>query len=178
MKYYCIADPIPLIKTAPSDNFFENLPLIGTPTFGRLPITDTALQEVFTQSDYLILCKTLDDALILRQIKIDKKTNKKADVFNKVANCPTTDYAIYEVEIDNTQKIEFTSLANAPKTLLAQLVSYDLYFKAIYTNDQLELPAIDTYCDKKSELNPQLIKCHYFPLDGVKETETIDCSIF
>jgi hypothetical protein len=67
MRYFCIANSIPLIKTAPSDNFFENLPIIGTPTFGRLPVTKAKMQEAFNQSESLILCRTLDDALILRQ---------------------------------------------------------------------------------------------------------------
>lgn len=178
MKYYCLANPIQLIKTMPSDNLLENLPIIGTPTFGRLPVTDARMQEAFVQSESLILCNTLDDALRLRQIKIDKKTNMKPDFFNKIANCPLTDYAIYEIEIDSGVKIEFKNLSDAPKTLLAQLVSYDLYFKAIYANDRLNLPAIETCCYPKDELNPQLLNCHYFPLDGVIANETTTCVLF
>lgn len=177
MKYYCIANPIHLIKTAPSENFFDNLPVLGTPIFGKLPVTETKMRDAFEQSEELILCSTLDDAMRLRQIKIDKKTNMKADCFNKTANCPLTDYAIYEVEIDDKVQVKFNDLIDAPKQQLAQLVSYDLYFKAIY-GDRLDLPCIEICYDKKSVFNPQLLKCHYFPLDGVKENEGMECALF
>lgn len=180
MKYYCIADPIPLIKTVPSDNFIDNLPLVGTPTFGKLPVTDAKMQAVFFKSEHLIVCRTLDEAMIVRQLKIEKKTNLKPDFFNNIANYPTADYAIYEIEVDDQIKVHFGALVNVPLKQLQEVVSFDLYIKALYSRDTLELPDIDVCYDKKIAFKPQLIDCHYFHLNGFKEEGTMisTCTLF
>jgi hypothetical protein len=177
MRYYCIANPIPLIKTIASDNFIDNLPLVGTTIYGKLPVTDNKIQAIFFKSEHLVVCRTLDEAMILRQLKIEKKTNLKPDFFNKVANYPVADYAIYEIEVDRQIKVDFVSLVNLPLKQLYEVVSHDLYIKALYSRDTLELPDIDVCYDKKTAFSPQLIDFHYFHLNGFKEEDST-CSLF
>lgn len=169
MRYYCIANPIPLIKTIASDNFIENLPLVGTTMHGKLEVTENKIQAAFFKSEQLIVCKTLDDAMILRQLKIEKKTNMKPDFFNNVANYPVADYAIYAIEVDGKIPVNFVNLGKLPITELYDVVSYDIYMKALYSRDTLELPDIDVCYVKKIALSPQLIDFHYYHLNGFKD---------
>lgn len=178
MRYFCLANPIALIKTTPSGRCLDNLPLFGTSMYGKLPITEAKIRDAFDDAEYLILCKTMDDALILRQTKLDKKFNSHPDFFNKINNLPPEDYVIYEVEIKNDIKVNFKDLTNLSKNLLASLVSYQLYFKSIYNPYDLGLPNVELCYEKKDLLKPRLIRYHYFPLDGVKEDEGTNCTLF
>lgn len=183
MRYYAIANPFPLIKMDPADNMLDDLPFIGIPLYGKLPITKASIQEAYNQSEDLTLCKSLDDAMRLRQIKIDKNVVTRPDFFNTVANCPSADYAIYEVEIDERIKINFQTLVNAPNHHLRQLVSMDIYKTTVVIGDRTELPDVDYCFGKKVFFNPELIQCHYFPLDGGVENtytnkKTSCCQLF
>lgn len=61
MKYYCLGNPIVLVKTQYSDKWLSNVPFFGTPIFGKLPMTQSRMRSVYDRSPRLVLCRTLEE---------------------------------------------------------------------------------------------------------------------
>lgn len=148
MKYFCIADAIPALKTSYSDNFFQNLPIIGTPIFGWLPIGKKEMESAFANSTTLILCKTFEDAALLREIKL-----KTYEFYMQ------KEYAIYEIESD--AELTFSMLNEAAESDLKIVVSDELYTDARFKeNGRDKIPPIQICLTTKEQLKPTLLKCH------------------
>ena len=113
MKYYCIGNGIGLVKLQYSTNFLANLPVVGTPIYGKLPVTPAKMLEAFECSEELTFFKSLDDANQFRHSKITLGNTNVTPEFRKGAiaqGYPLCDYAIYEVEIDEDIEPKFTNL--------------------------------------------------------------------
>lgn len=182
MKYYCIGSGIGLVKLQHSTNFFDNLPLTGTPMFGKLPVTQAKMHEAFERSEEFVFCKSLEDANKLRHSKITVGNTNVTPEFFKGAiaqGYPLGDYAIYEVEVDENIEGNFTNLNEKTVEQLEKLVSFNLYFKVQCLQDRSDIPSIEVFSANKSELNIRLLSCHYLSLvDGNEEvTEQSGCTI-
>ena len=162
MKYYCLGHAITAIKTKISHRFLDNLAVDKRPVSSNLPITQLQMRDAFLTSDDLILCKTIDAAMALRQNKCDFNPN----------GYPNSDYAIYEVEIDTPIEHLFCKLIDAPTIQLEHLVSSSLYYTASIFEDRSRIPNIEICLAKKKDIQPKLIACRYFsPLNGQEEFE-------
>lgn len=182
MKYYCVGRAIALVKLQHSANFFENLPVIGTPIYGRMPVTQAKIQDAFENSEELVFCKSLEDANKLRHSKITVGNTNVTPEFFKGAiaqGSPLSDYAIYEVEVDENIEGNFTKLNEQSIEQLEALVSNDLCYIANYKDDRSQIPSIEIFSAKKSELNVRLLSCHYLSIvDGTEEAiEQSSCTI-
>lgn len=169
MKLYCLGNPIKLVKLTYSTHFFDNLPVTGTPIFGKLPVTQDKARAAFTASETLFLCKSLEDAKALRKAKIIVgNTNVTPQLFQGAiaSGYPLSDYAIYEIEIRDELATEthFIRLLEATSDQLTTLVNSDLLHKAQYQNSREGIPDISVYSVTKAAINPELVRCHYFSL--------------
>lgn len=174
MKYYCTGKPIPLVKLGYSSNLFANLPLIGTPVFGKLSITENKMRAAFEQSHDLIMCKSLEDAKALRNSKIIIGNTNVEPAFIKGAiatGYPLHDFAIYEVEVDDNHKLDFSKLTEVTDDQLKNLVSQDVYFRATLYKDRSGIPDIEICSSRQSDINPKLIACHYYSLVNGQEEQ-------
>ena len=126
--------------------------MAGIPTSGNLPITQLQMQDAFLTSEHLILCKTLDAAMALRQNKINIGTSIYPDI----------DYAIYEIEVDASVESMFSKLIDAPTDQLEHLVSSNLYYAASIFDDRSKIPDIEIYRATSAEIQPKLIACCCF----------------
>lgn len=173
MKYFCLGNPIFLLKMHYSNNFFENLPVLGTPFLGKLPVTQERMKQAFEASTNLVLCKNLLDANTLRHTLINKIVG--------AGGYPLSDYPIFEIEVDDTTSLNFINLANASDIQrLGILLSVPLHLQATFlVKDNSDLPDIEICPILKSEINPVLTKPHYLSLtDGTEEiTESSWCNL-
>lgn len=192
MKYYCIGKPIPLVKLAYSTNFFDNLPVIGTPLFGNLKITQAKMRAAFYNSDTLILCKTLDDAKMLRSVNIIEGNPNPREFFFRTRfvrhgsqvestpvarKGPVADFAIYEIEASD--EINFFNLRRTSIEELKELVSEAFYSQVLVDDESRnKLPDIEVCSMKRSVLNTTLLECHYFSLtDDTDLLEQSSCNL-
>jgi hypothetical protein len=133
------------------------------------------MRSAFEQSEELILCKSMDDAKMLRYAKINSHTNITPDfVKGAIAEgYPLADYAIYEIEVDDNlhANLRFIKLADAPLEQLKNLVSQQLMYD-VYLDDRTKVPNIEVCHSTRASLHPTLLACHYFSLvDGTEELE-------
>lgn len=173
MKFYCLGNPIALIKLAYSTNFLANLPVIGVPILGKLPMTEAKMLSAYEESKTLTLCKTLEDANALRHAKIEiGNTNVTPELYRGgiAQGYPLHDFAIYEIEIDDGLEINFRKLLETTDDGLEKMVKSHLQFMSIVAKDRSGIPDIEICTANKSDINPKLIACHYLSLaDGHEE---------
>lgn len=173
MKFYCLGKPIALIKLTYSTNFLANLPVIGVPILGKLPMTEAKMLSAFDKSKKITLCRTLEDANALRHAKIEiGNTNVTPELFRGAIaqGYPLHDYVIYEVEVDDIHEVNFRKLVDATDKELEKMVTRHLHFQSLVAKDRSGIPDIEICTANKSDLNPKLIACHYLSLvDGHEE---------
>ena len=170
MRLFCLGNPMGLIKLTYSPRFLENLPYIGTPILGKLPISRITMHDAYEESAHLTLCRTLEEANELRHAKIMIGNTNITPEFYRGAiakGYPLADYAIYEIEVDDATELPFILLRDAPWDALERLISQPLYSHIRWTHDRAILPAIAIYETPKAALTHRLIQSHYLSLiDG------------
>ena len=183
MKYFCLGNGMNLVKLEPSPKFFDNLPIVGTPPFGYMPVTRARATAAFEASEELVLCKSLEDANLLRHARIKVGNTNVTPEFFKGAiaqGYPLADFAIYEVEIGDGIETNFTRLREATVDQLEPLVTMDLYLEAQLGN-RAGLPDIEICITNKRSIHPELINSHYLSLrdrhDEIAEESAGKCSI-
>lgn len=180
MKYYCIGNSIAIVKTTYSDKLFDNLPITGTLMFGKLPVTQTKMETTFNDTNELVICKTLDDAMKIRTAKIEPLNIKADYIQGAIAEgYPLVDYAIYEIDVDDNITIDFTDLKTMKDDQIRKIVNSNLHFMAVHEKDYSNLPEVAVCLVNKNMLNPTLLSSHYFsPIDNQEEVEnTTSCRI-
>lgn len=167
MKFYCIGHPIELVKTKYSDSFFDNMHLIGTPIGSVVKITPTIMHKAYAASNELTLCKTIDDAKLLRLARISTGSAEVgADLLIGAiaAGFPLHDYVLYEIEIDDkvSEALVFSKVNEVSLDALEKILAPE--FHAQFAKDKADmsiLPAIDFCQVEKVKVSPKLLKCHY-----------------
>lgn len=167
MKFYTLGHPIELIKTKYSNGFFDNLPVISTPLGGAMKITAGMMHEAWAKSDELILTKSLDDAKLMRLMRVSTSSAPiDMDLIQGAyaIGYPLHDYIIYEIEIDDemVKSLDFSKVREASFDNLKKMLDPDFYKK--FEKDKYDLsilPDFDFSLVKKEQLSPKLLKCHY-----------------
>lgn len=181
MKYYCTGNPIPLIEQSYSVNFFKS-PVI-TPTIKKAAITQEKMKTAFEESDTLLLFKTLADAKGIRTIIADPVNVEPNVITDAQAGIHLlSDYAIYEIEVDDNNKMNFTKLIAIPfDDMQALLYKQARWMKAFSSDNISMLFNIEICSANKNTLNPTLLASHYFsPSDGkeiIEQENTTSCRI-
>lgn len=167
MKFYCIGNPIDIVKTKHSASFWDNMHVIGTPIGGVIKITPAIMHNAFNASQELTLCKNLADAKLLRLARIKTRS---ADVDESLlvgaiaAGFPLQDYVIYEVEIDDkvSQTLAFSKVNEASIEVLKKILAPEFHVQfATHKYNSSILPAAD-FCQVAKEIvSPKLVNCHY-----------------
>ncbi len=167
--YYCIANPVPLVKLTYSPGIIGAFDNLRQPIFSKLNVTTLKLQQAFDQSEKLIFCKRLDEAKALRRARIVLSPANVSLDFIKGAiaqGYPLADYGIYEVEVEEDIEANFGKLNQKDDSELEGLVPSTLRFTATYAeNGRSELPDIEVCVAKKSDLTCNLRASHYFSLE-------------
>ena len=153
MKCYCLGVAIKLINKSPSGRFFNGSGAVDMPRVGKkIPVSEASVQDAFLMSEDLVLCKTFDAAMALRQNKIECSPGALGLL---------DDYAIYEIEIDAEIDLTFDRLLDAPIDQLEHLVSSNLYHTAAIFNDRSKILDIEICLVKKKAIQPKLVACHF-----------------
>lgn len=165
MRFFCLGKPLPLINLGYAHRFFDIPSVIMTPLFGKLPVNQRVMRNAFNESEELILCRNIYDAIELRFTRVCL-SNKVDYRFRKLAvakGYPLADFAIYEIEADKHFYESFTRMEDYSLDALYEILSPDCYWQMIINGTKI-LPDISIYQDKKDIINPRLIECHYLPL--------------
>ena len=169
--FYCIANPVGLVKLTYTPGVIGALDNLRHPIFSKLKVTGDKLQTAFDGSEQLILCKSLNDAKALRMAKIVIGNTAPEFVKGAIAQgYPLADHGIYEVDVEQDIGEKFVKLKHKNNHELQGLVSENLYFTAAYIeNGREQLPDIEVYVANKSDLTFDLVASHYFSLENGRD---------
>lgn len=164
MDYFCLGNSFDLVKKRQSNAFFNKISLISASRFTLLPVTEEIIIDAFMNSEQLIICLTLADALKLRTAKIDID-NSDATIATR--DRPARDYAIYKVTISEDIGDQFDLLTKKTVKQLKSLISFQLWYGAEFLNEYSAIPNIAVLLIKKAAFTVNLVSSHYFsPIDG------------
>ena len=166
MKYFCLGNGIALYKSTYSNNFFDNLPIVGTPIFSKFPITQEKMRNAFECSEKLVLCKSLEDANMLRYAKLVMGSiiipGFENIMFKKGTPGPIRDFAIYEVEINDGAEVKFHQVDIDHVSDL--VTDEEVFSKHSLRFDTSALTNVEICPIRQPDLKPKLLACHYQPL--------------
>jgi len=131
-------------------------------------VTHKKARKAFDESDHFILCKTLTEACEFRKANVlfDKDKHTKED-YNEIPY----DYAIYEIEVNDSIELKFNQLRKMSWDEVEEMVrSEGLKGNVLYCNKvRYTVPDIEVCYMSKDLLKPKLIKCHFTSIETEAE---------